>query len=481
MMGRKPLFVALWLCANSFANPYLDSPRAVTVSPGGIEGPTLIAETCPTFSWGQTAGATRYEVVIFDTGDSAGSDYTEHEAIAGPFLQAGIEAPALSWTPGADQCLYQDGTYLWFVRAITPDGIGDWSQGRRFVVDMTESSLVEVVRQEVTNQLTQPGALRELIQEVLRVELENAPVPPSAALANAMSAGDAAAQTDSTDAADKPVSGTIGQTAPFRSPSASFRTDGAVIANDTITASRGEGPNLVIEDSNGGASRTGIQFTNNQVHYISGDDDANEIFSLQAQFSDQRTHDALLRIHGDTQSTGDSWGNFLGISHDGTDGVISTDNGAIRLSPESALVEVVGEARTVDSENRPRLWGKGRPGAERHGRFIGGLCSNWDIVFGLSKHAVDWGSVEHACPLETWVCSAAERGIFLPCNTIRSDGNRDAIACDGSDVNWPSDEHWGWISGGADEETGMMINENGLFDTAKTCLFAPVWCCSGPN
>ena len=77
MMGRQIALVTLWLCGSVMANPSFETTPAVTVSPGGIEAPTVIADTCPTFSWGRATGATHYEVTVFGTGDYAGSEYAE--------------------------------------------------------------------------------------------------------------------------------------------------------------------------------------------------------------------------------------------------------------------------------------------------------------------------------------------------------------------------------------------------------------------
>jgi hypothetical protein len=91
------------------------SSTVLTVSPGGLQERTQIADACPTFSWGRATGATRYKVVVFDALDNDSSEYAEQMAMADPVLQVSIKAPALSWTPATEQCLDQGGSYLWFI------------------------------------------------------------------------------------------------------------------------------------------------------------------------------------------------------------------------------------------------------------------------------------------------------------------------------------------------------------------------------
>ena len=74
-----------------------------------------------------------------------------------PLRRAEIESPALSWTPAGGDCLDEGGSYLWFVRAETDTGPGEWSQGRRFEVDLDSGVLAEAVRRELAEQyITDP-------------------------------------------------------------------------------------------------------------------------------------------------------------------------------------------------------------------------------------------------------------------------------------------------------------------------------------
>ena len=112
------------------------------------------------------------------------------------------------------------------------------------------------------------------------------------------------------------------------SPSEKLEVSGAVKA----TRTGADGPLLILNDSNGSNDRPGIQFTNNSIHYIAGDDAGNETFGFYSQYGNNRANDAVVKIHGDTGG-GSNWNNYLSLTHDGTDGVISTDAGDIILSP----------------------------------------------------------------------------------------------------------------------------------------------------
>lgn len=165
-------------------------------------------------------------------------------------------------------------------------------------------------------------------------------------------------------------------------------------------------------------------------------------------------------------------------------GVIS-DNGTnigVGTTTPLAKLQVVGEVRTTDASNAPRLWGQGRAGNPRYGT-IGpeqGLCTNGNIHFGLSWMAVDWGSAAAACPAGTWVCTSSEKGTAV-CDTARPDVVLDSAKCDGSFTDWGPQNHYGWIAdlpGSSSGAEGRFVTEQGGIGTFITCTSAPVWCCS---
>ena len=98
----------------------------------------------------------------------------------------------------------------------------------------------------------------------------------------------------------------------------------------TVKAVAASGPHYIIHDSNGSNDRPGIQFTNNSIHFIGGDDLSDEYFGFYSLYNSSRSYDAHLRVHGKAAS---DWGSYIDLTHDGTDAVISTDAGDIVLSP----------------------------------------------------------------------------------------------------------------------------------------------------
>ena len=110
-----------------------------------------------------------------------------------------------------------------------------------------------------------------------------------------------------------------------------------------LDISASQGPNLIIRDSDGGNGRPGIQFVNNNIHYIAGDDGSEEIFGIYSGFGSVRNYAARLNIHG---PAGDDWGKYISLTHDGNHGRISTDAGYLVLQPAGQRVGVGTDAPT---------------------------------------------------------------------------------------------------------------------------------------
>ena len=104
-------------------------------------------------------------------------------------------------------------------------------------------------------------------------------------------------------------------------------------------------PCLIITDSDGGGSRPGIQFKNNSAHYISGDDVSNEDFGFYSKFGSTRTYDAKIAVYGKAAG---SWGKYIGIKHDGTNGYIDTDAGDIILQAPGGVAINTSSAGAYD-------------------------------------------------------------------------------------------------------------------------------------
>lgn len=78
--------------------------------------------------------------------------------------------------------------------------------------------------------------------------------------------------------------------------------------------------------------RYGIRFSNNIVAPIEGDDIGDMLFGFFSGWGATREYDAVVEIHGKAAG---SWGKMLRLTHDGTDGIISTDVGNIILNPSN--------------------------------------------------------------------------------------------------------------------------------------------------
>ena len=162
------------------------SAAATPVSPGASQAGVRIADTCPTFSWGVTAAAERYELAIYDAQWHDSGDQAEQAAMGIPLREITIAAPATAWTPAGDECLTEGEAYVWFVRPHTAAGPGRWSAGHQFEIDYDADALTETVRRELAAQLREPAVWREVIQQALSVDggLERFP-PVTAATATA--------------------------------------------------------------------------------------------------------------------------------------------------------------------------------------------------------------------------------------------------------------------------------------------------------
>ncbi|MBE0664074.1 MAG: hypothetical protein IH597_16585 [Bacteroidales bacterium] len=111
--------------------------------------------------------------------------------------------------------------------------------------------------------------------------------------------------------------------------------DGNVtIPKGILSVAANAGPNLIIHDPNAGPDRPGIQFTNNNIHYISGDDGSDEQFGFYSNYGNNRIYDATVAIFGKATS---SWGKYLGLTHNGTSGRIFTDVGDLLLQPAGGV------------------------------------------------------------------------------------------------------------------------------------------------
>ena len=139
--------------------------RPVAISPASDSGIARVAESCPTFSWTGMEWATGYEVVVFETNGPNVLSYDEMTAISSPVLKREIRGRALAWTPSSDDRLSNGSMYMWYVQAVDGYGIGIWSEGRMFKVELE----VQFIGMEDTlrDSLRENGMSEEAIEDVL--------------------------------------------------------------------------------------------------------------------------------------------------------------------------------------------------------------------------------------------------------------------------------------------------------------------------
>ena len=88
-------------------------------------------------------------------------------------------------------------------------------------------------------------------------------------------------------------------------------------------------PFLILEDSTNDGFRSRIRFLNNWGIFDS-DDRGDQPYNFYSTFSSTRAYDAKIAVFGKAAGT---WGNYLEMTHNGTDGTIRTDKGHLFLSP----------------------------------------------------------------------------------------------------------------------------------------------------
>jgi hypothetical protein len=123
----------------------------LTVSPGNLSKLVLIADPCPTFSWGRVDRAKEYELVVYRLG--------QQEEQAQPVLRQSFAGLVDSWTPSLDRCLERGAQYAWSVRAVGSKEASDWSAASLFEVSAGPSEAdfeeaLQVVRQYLGEEAT---------------------------------------------------------------------------------------------------------------------------------------------------------------------------------------------------------------------------------------------------------------------------------------------------------------------------------------
>ena len=100
--------------------------------------------------------------------------------------------------------------------------------------------------------------------------------------------------------------------------------------NGDITAQNGNA-SLNLLDTDGGGTKPHIYYEGSDMLAVQGDDTGDKLMGVYSIFSKDRANDTKFRVYG---SSVDTWGNWLELSHDGSDGIVKTDIGNILFEPE---------------------------------------------------------------------------------------------------------------------------------------------------
>ncbi len=137
----------------------------ILVSPSSEVGIAVVGEVCPTFSWTAVEGAVAYRVEVFPAWEKQSLAYEIVTGQVNPVLIKEIPGAATSWTPSADECLRNEGIYIWFVQARDEYGTGKWSQGRRFKIEAGAG--FAAIEEVVSDTLEEHGVEKKIIEDVI--------------------------------------------------------------------------------------------------------------------------------------------------------------------------------------------------------------------------------------------------------------------------------------------------------------------------
>jgi len=161
----KKIIICFLLLVFLVANGNTEQTRPVCVSPGSESGTVVVGQSCPTFSWSAVQWTEAYRVVVFQAFGEEVLSYEEMEILTNPVLSKEIRGPALSWTPSEEERLSNGGIYVWYVQAVDASGIGVWSEGRMFQVEVAVRLVG--VEEKLRESLREYGMSDEDIDRVL--------------------------------------------------------------------------------------------------------------------------------------------------------------------------------------------------------------------------------------------------------------------------------------------------------------------------
>jgi hypothetical protein len=230
-----------------------------SVSPGAVDRLAEVEGHCPTFIWGAVSGAQAFELVVYrlpeepQASDAVEIDLSRSDEV----LYAKVPGGATAWQPELAEALGPGGSYVWFVRAVLREEVGEvveagnWSVGRFFSIPAMPSPMeVEEALSVLRRYADQGGARASELNHPAPEGLSNS----SERRSTDRRSVDAPGNLKSVPSAVAAIKGTV--------PDPTGETYGVVgISNSPDGAGVGAantagGPDLVLDGSEGTSLRT---------------------------------------------------------------------------------------------------------------------------------------------------------------------------------------------------------------------------------
>ena len=143
-----------------------DYKNPLLISPGIERGVAKVDQSCPTFSWSGVERASGYRIAVFEAVYTDVLTYEEMQSMASPVLIKEIKGRALSWTPSSDERLSNGSMYVWYVQAVDASGLGTWSEGLMFKVELEVR--FAGIEEKLKETLKGYGMKEDIIKKVLK-------------------------------------------------------------------------------------------------------------------------------------------------------------------------------------------------------------------------------------------------------------------------------------------------------------------------
>jgi hypothetical protein len=152
----------------------------------------------------------------------------------------------------------------------------------------------------------------------------------------------------------------------------------------------------------------------------------------------------------------------------------ATGRVGIGTSSPATKLEVKGEILTTDVNGAPRLWGEGRPGVSINSNsWVDSTMTGVQVASGNTY--VTWEGVAAGCPINTWVCTLAERGtgtVATPDENYTSCDGMTSVAA-GIGIGRVTDASLHATS----PAFAKNVFENGFWENSHKCNYYYAWCC----